>query len=266
MPWPSSAETSDPFSASSCKRGCSAGMRSGSLQSTALCAAAGSLASSSHAASSARQTAPSPLAPCWLASGSPTIPCHRHCLAGCSPGIAPAMNWPILCARKNSRPGSGPPIDPHSLCKLPARQHGDQRPLGLRPDRRWIAGSRYRHGGLRKRAEQNMGEHVCILLPDEAGLHRCCEGPLEQAEPVLGIHLAPLGPTEDRRGIDQQNALRGRLRAHLEEGTDAVRAMLAEEVRLELVNKSVLRRGRGEVGGYFATTPGSPIGYLDRGL
>ena len=32
---------------------------------------------------------------------------------------------------------------------------------------------------------------------------------------------------------------------------DAVRAMLAEEVRLELVNKSVLRRGRSEVGGYF---------------
>src|SRR5262245_25372422 len=32
---------------------------------------------------------------------------------------------------------------------------------------------------------------------------------------------------------------------------DAVRTMLAEEVRLELVNKSVLRRGRGEVGGYF---------------
>jgi RNA polymerase sigma-70 factor, ECF subfamily len=32
---------------------------------------------------------------------------------------------------------------------------------------------------------------------------------------------------------------------------DAVRTMLAEEVRLELVNKSFLRRGRGEVGGYF---------------
>jgi len=32
---------------------------------------------------------------------------------------------------------------------------------------------------------------------------------------------------------------------------DAVRTMLAEEVRLELVNKSVLRRGRSEVGGYF---------------
>ena len=32
---------------------------------------------------------------------------------------------------------------------------------------------------------------------------------------------------------------------------DAVRTMLAEEVRLELVNKSVLRRGRSEVGGCF---------------
>src|SRR5215468_5182060 len=51
------------------------------------------------------------------------------------------------------------------------------------------------------------------------------------------------------------DAERSRLTAYVDRFNardfDAVRAMLAEEVRLELVNKSVLRRGRSEVGGYF---------------
>src|SRR5215467_16242526 len=51
------------------------------------------------------------------------------------------------------------------------------------------------------------------------------------------------------------DAERARLTAYVDRFNardfDAVRAMLAEEVRLELVNKSVLRRGRSEVGGYF---------------
>ena len=51
------------------------------------------------------------------------------------------------------------------------------------------------------------------------------------------------------------DAERSRLTAYVDRFNardfDAVRAMLAEEVRLELVNKSVLRRGRSEVAGYF---------------
>jgi len=78
----------------------------------------------------------------------------------------------------------------------------------------------------------------------KAALHRGRARLRELAEEPEELPLPVLADSERLRltaYVDRFNA----------RDFDAVRAMLAEEVRLELVNKSVLRRGRSEVGGYF---------------
>src|ERR1700722_1613374 len=66
-----------------------------------------------------------------------------------------------------------------------------------------------------------MREDVDVLSTHQPGFPRCGQSLLDPPQSVPRIHLAPLGPTKNRRRIDEQYSLHARFRADLEEYANA---------------------------------------------